>query len=98
MRLSSAWPVSKDIIVDILKLLCSVNIFFERVPAYEPSVGCPNPEARAAIKCALYGEKIFTGQLTNFGQARGPADAKGTAFQVVMSGSNGKYIQALMII
>jgi hypothetical protein len=76
----------------ILRLLSLVNIYFERTPVVEPSAACPNPEARVSIMCGLYAESIVPRQISNFGQARGPVDENGEAFQVVISGSNGTYL------
>ncbi|KAL1606044.1 hypothetical protein SLS59_003169 [Nothophoma quercina] len=65
------------------------NIFFERDPKYEPKDGCANPEPVTNIKCSIYGYNVASGAATNDGQWRGPQDANGEAFHVVIVGSNG---------
>jgi hypothetical protein len=65
------------------------NIYFERDPKYDPQEGCANPEAVTNIKCSLYGYNVAQAAATNKGQWRGPQDANGQAFHVVITGSNG---------
>lgn len=65
------------------------NIFFERDPKFEPKDGCANPEPVTNVKCSLYGYNVAGIAATNDGQWRGPQDASGEAFHVVITGSNG---------
>ncbi|KAF2019366.1 hypothetical protein BU24DRAFT_476374 [Aaosphaeria arxii CBS 175.79] len=65
------------------------NIYYERDPAVDPSIDCPNPAPATNIKCSLYGYPVTAGTATNTGQYRGPPDANGQAFHVVIAGSNG---------
>jgi hypothetical protein len=67
-----------------------VNIYFQRNPAVEPSVGCANPEAHPLVTCGLYSHAVDPSEALNVGQSRGPVDANGQAFQVVIRGSNSK--------
>jgi hypothetical protein len=68
----------------------SVNIYFQRNPAVEPEIGCANPEAHALVVCGLYNHAVNPSEALNHGQARGPVDDNGEAFQVVIRGSNSK--------
>ncbi|KAJ8109530.1 hypothetical protein OPT61_g7393 [Boeremia exigua] len=65
------------------------NIYFERDPKFEPKDGCANPDAVTNIKCSIYGYNVASKAATNDGQWRGPQDANGDAFHVVIAGSNG---------
>ncbi|OCL06951.1 hypothetical protein AOQ84DRAFT_67379 [Glonium stellatum] len=65
------------------------NIYFERDPSITPAAACPNPAPFTNVKCTLYGYPVAAGAATNMGQWRGPTDANGQAFHVVITGSNG---------
>ncbi|KAF2626483.1 hypothetical protein BU25DRAFT_343742 [Macroventuria anomochaeta] len=65
------------------------NIFYERDPKFEPKDGCANPEPVTNIKCSIYGYNVASKAATNEGQWRGPQDANGDTFHVVITGSNG---------
>lgn len=65
------------------------NIYFERDPKFEPKEGCANPEPITNIKCSIYGYGVAKLAATNDGQWRGPQDANGQSFHVVITGSNG---------
>lgn len=43
-----------------------------------------------SVSCALYNKSIKIDEMINIGQSRGPVDAKGEAFKVVVRASNGK--------
>ncbi|KAK4985647.1 hypothetical protein LTR50_005847 [Elasticomyces elasticus] len=66
-----------------------VNIYFERDPTINPAAACPNPASFTNIKCTLWGSAVTAASATNMGQWRGPNDANGQAFHVVIAGSNG---------
>ena len=72
------------------------NIYFERDPSVDPSSACPNPPPVTNIKCAIYGYPVASGSATNEGQYRGPEDASGEAFHVVIAGSNGTHNRILL--
>ena len=74
---------------DAEKFCLGFNIYFERDPKYNPQEGCANPEPVTNIKCSLYGYNVAKAAATNQGQWRGPQDANGQAFHVVITGSNG---------
>ncbi|KAI9814586.1 MAG: hypothetical protein M1827_003142 [Pycnora praestabilis] len=65
------------------------NIYFERDPSVNPAAACPNPPSTTNIKCTLWGLPVTPAGVTNTGQWRGPEDANGQAFHVVIAGSNG---------
>ncbi|OCK77862.1 hypothetical protein K432DRAFT_333149, partial [Lepidopterella palustris CBS 459.81] len=65
------------------------NIYFERDPMYTPGIDCPNPAPVTNIKCSVYGYPVVPETATNMGQWRGPEDTTGSAFHVVIAGSNG---------
>ncbi|KAH6612148.1 hypothetical protein C7974DRAFT_91965 [Boeremia exigua] len=65
------------------------NVYFERDPKFEPKDGCANPPAVTNIKCSIYGYNVAAKAATNDGQWRGPQDANGESFHVVITGSNG---------
>lgn len=65
------------------------NIYYERDPKFEPKDGCANPEPITNIKCSIYGYGVAKLAATNDGQWRGPQDASGESFHVVITGSNG---------
>jgi hypothetical protein len=50
------------------------------------------------VSCGLYSQPVVAGEMRNVGQYRGPMDAKGKAFEVVIRGSNGKLIRSGRII
>ncbi|KAF2632924.1 hypothetical protein BU25DRAFT_444923 [Macroventuria anomochaeta] len=66
----------------------SFNIYFQRHPSLAPGPACPNPEANIVVRCALFNAPMSAAQATNHGQQRGPADAEGDRFEVLMRGSN----------
>ncbi|KAL1598155.1 hypothetical protein SLS59_007165 [Nothophoma quercina] len=74
---------------DSEKYCLGFNIFFERDPKFEPKDGCANPDPVTNIKCSLYDYPVAGKAATNEGQWRGPQDANGEAFHVVIAGSNG---------
>ncbi|KAG9696892.1 hypothetical protein KCU95_g3973, partial [Aureobasidium melanogenum] len=74
---------------DAEKFCLGFNIYFERDPMYDPQEGCANPPPVTNIKCSLYGYNVAQAAATNQGQWRGPQDANGQAFHVVITGSNG---------
>ncbi|KAH9835104.1 putative carbohydrate-binding -like protein [Teratosphaeria destructans] len=47
-----------------------VNLYFERDPRVVPAAACPDPEARTAVKCALWGSPVSAAQAVNYGQWR----------------------------
>ena len=67
------------------------NFYVERDPSLSAGAGCPNPASNTNYKCVLYSTRAaITAPLAkNKGQFRGPKDANGNSFQVVISGSNG---------
>jgi hypothetical protein len=65
------------------------NIYYERDPSIIPAATCPNPAPVTNTKCALFGYPVSRESAVNVGQSRGPEDANGVAFQVVIVGSNG---------
>lgn len=69
------------------------NIYFERQPTVDPNCSA-NPPSTVAIKCARWGStaSMNPSLATNNGQFRGPPDANGAQFHVVISGSNGKSV------
>lgn len=71
------------------KYCLGFNIYYERDPKYDPAVGCANPKPVTNVKCSLYGYPVAGAAATNKGQWRGPEDANGKAFQVIIVGSNG---------
>jgi hypothetical protein len=73
-----------------LNISSPVNIYFQRNPSVEPAVACPNPTANTLVVCGLYSEPVNATEIVNKGQNRGPADANGQAFEVVIRGSNGQ--------
>ena len=74
---------------DSEKFCNGFNIYYERDPSVDPSADCPNPPAFTNVKCALFGYPVGAAAATNAGQWRGPEDASGEAFHVVIAGSNG---------
>lgn len=66
-----------------------VNIYFQRHPTVAPGPACPNPDANVEVRCALFRSPMNAGQATNYGQVRGPTDAEGDRFEVMVRGSNG---------
>jgi hypothetical protein len=75
---------------DSVKFCLGFNIYYERDPKYTPGSGCANPKPVTNIKCSLYGYPVAGEAAKNEGQWRGPQDASGEAFHVVIAGSNGK--------
>ena len=65
------------------------NIYYERDPSVDPAAACPNPPPITNVKCSLYGYNVAAKAATNEGQWRGPQDATGQSFHVVIVGSNG---------
>ncbi|KAI9801928.1 MAG: hypothetical protein M1833_002243 [Piccolia ochrophora] len=65
------------------------NVFFERNPTVDAGPECPNPPAFTNPKCTLWGLPVAAASATNKGQYRGPQDANGNSFHVVITGSNG---------
>lgn len=65
------------------------NLYFERDPTVSPADACPNPPSFTNVKCTLWGNGVSEAAATNAGQYRGPEDANGDAFRVVITGSNG---------
>jgi hypothetical protein len=47
--------------------------------------------------CGLYNHAVDPSEALNYGQARGPVDANGQAFQVVIRGSNSKWQSAPLV-
>ncbi|KAF1980186.1 hypothetical protein BU23DRAFT_3723 [Bimuria novae-zelandiae CBS 107.79] len=74
---------------DSEKFCNGFNIYYERDPSVDPSASCPNPPPITNVKCALFGYPVGAAAATNAGQWRGPEDANGEAFHVVIAGSNG---------
>jgi hypothetical protein len=74
---------------DSEKFCLGFNIYYERDPKFEPKDGCANPEPITNVKCSIYGYPVAEKAATNEGQWRGPQDASGEAFHVVIAGSNG---------
>ncbi|KAF2662677.1 hypothetical protein K491DRAFT_753220 [Lophiostoma macrostomum CBS 122681] len=74
---------------DSVQLCMAFNVWYERDPSITPAAACPNPAPVTNAKCALYGYPVSRESATNVGQYRGPQDANGQAFQVVVIGSNG---------
>lgn len=74
---------------DSEKYCYGFNIYYERDPKFDPKEGCANPEPITNIKCSIYGYGVAKLAATNDGQWRGPQDANGEAFHVVITGSNG---------
>lgn len=66
-----------------------INLYFERDPSVNPADACPNPASMTNIKCTLWGSQVTAASANNEGQWRGPGDAQGQAFHVVIAGSNG---------
>ncbi|KAF2031144.1 hypothetical protein EK21DRAFT_111184 [Setomelanomma holmii] len=64
------------------------NIYFMRHPSVEPAVACPNPKANTVVRCGLYSQPVLASEAQIVNQTRGPADASGKAFQIVIAGSN----------
>ncbi|KAH4898061.1 hypothetical protein HBI25_179590 [Parastagonospora nodorum] len=64
------------------------NTYFQRNPSVDPAAACPNPSANTLVVCGLYSQAINEADITNEGQGRGPIDANGQAFEVVIRGSN----------
>ena len=65
------------------------NVFFERAPSMTPDAkNCPNPPSTTYIKCSLWGNAVSVQQATNSGQWR-------DNFQVVITGSNGRYARSV---
>ncbi|ERF69061.1 hypothetical protein EPUS_01017 [Endocarpon pusillum Z07020] len=68
----------------------SFNLYFERDPSVDAGPACPNPSSITTIRCTLWKNTLMTVEgAGNVGQWRGPEDANGKAFQVVIAGSNG---------
>jgi hypothetical protein len=66
------------------------NIFFERNPSVDAGPACVNPASITTIRCTLWKNTLMTVEgAGNVGQWRGPEDANGQAFHVVLAGSNG---------
>ncbi|KAF1922845.1 uncharacterized protein M421DRAFT_408360 [Didymella exigua CBS 183.55] len=77
---------------DGLEGCASFNIYFQRHPSLAPGRACPNPEANVVVRCALFRSAMSAAQATNNGQERGPVDDDGDKFEVLMRGSNGKFV------
>jgi hypothetical protein len=88
-NLDSYEPSDCATFCDSEKYCQGFNIFFERDPKYDTKDGCANPDAVTNVKCSLYGYNVAELAATNEGQWRGPQDADGEAFHVVITGSNG---------
>lgn len=71
------------------KYCLGFNIYYERDPSKDAAAACPNPAPITNVKCSLYGYNVAAAAATNDGQWRGPEDANGQAFHVVITGSNG---------
>lgn len=67
------------------------NIYIERDPSVDPVTNCPNPPSTVNYYCTFWSSAITDTTATNEGQWRGPEDANGQAFHVVITASNGKF-------
>jgi len=74
---------------DSEKYCLGFNIYYERDPSMDPAAACPNPVPITNVKCSIYGYNVAEKAATNQGQWRGPQDANGESFNVVIVGSNG---------
>lgn len=74
---------------DSEKYCLGFNIYYERDPSVDPAAACPNPAPITNVKCSIYGYNVAAKAATNQGQWRGPQDANGQSFNVVIVGSNG---------
>jgi hypothetical protein len=73
-----------------VKFCVGFNIYYERDPSKDPNdASCANPAPITNVKCSLYGYPVASESATNKGQWRGPQDASGESFHVVIVGSNG---------
>ncbi|KAF2766591.1 hypothetical protein EJ03DRAFT_176112 [Teratosphaeria nubilosa] len=71
-------PAACTALCDSTARCLGVNLYFERDPSVVPAAGCPDPEARTAIKCALWGSPVNAVQAVNYGQWQ-------ESFQVLVS-------------
>ncbi|KAF1348760.1 hypothetical protein BDV97DRAFT_370006 [Delphinella strobiligena] len=65
------------------------NMYIERDPSVDPGTNCPNPPSTVNYYCTFWSTAIADTTATNAGQWRGPEDANGQAFHVVITASNG---------
>ncbi|TKA69522.1 hypothetical protein B0A49_07182 [Cryomyces minteri] len=72
-----------DALCDNTTLCTAFNIYIERDPSLNPTVGqCDNPSSITNYKCTLWGSGVDAAAAVNAGQTR-------ASFVVVITGSNG---------